>query len=417
MTVHRLAYGEGFTEIDVPDDRVTAVLEARPAPKVSLSDAFDYAWNHPAGLDDPLARLRPDASLVVVVTDHTRPTPTAELLPILWKRIDERIRPEDVCLLVATGTHRDPTDEELESMLGDCRRRFRVEIHDCDGDLVEVGRSSRGTPILLNRRVVDADQVITLGHIGMHYYAGYSGGRKNLLPGVAGRATIEANHAQLEHPSCEACIYEGNPISEEMSEVTAMVNLAFTVDVVFDADGDVAKVVVGDSEAAHAEGRAFWDELFHIPVGEPADLVIASAGGHPKDINLYQAYKGLYNAARMVRDGGIVFLAAACRDGIGHDVFADWMLRSEQPRDVLRILAREGFRLGGHKAVYLARDLARCSIHLKSWMEPSRVRRFFLQPVDDPRDVLAAARAQGGDAYRVAVMPHAGDTFPVRPGA
>jgi nickel-dependent lactate racemase len=408
-----LPYGRGTISIDVPDQNLAATLEGTAAPEVSLETAFASAWTHPIGTDDPATIVRRGEKLVFVVTDHTRPTPTARLLPLIWERLRARVRPEDVTVLVATGTHRRPSEEELERMFGDLRRQFRFAFHDCDQDLVLVGKSRRGTPIWIDRVVAEADRVVTIGHIGMHYYAGYSGGRKNILPGVCGRETIEQNHAQLTDPHCEGCVYEGNPISEEMVEAARLAGVDFIVDVVLDAKGRVARVVVGDLEEAHAAGRSFWDSLFKVTVREKADVVIVSAGGHPKDIDLYQAYKALYNAGKAVRDGGIVLLVAACPDGIGDPVFTDWVMRCKEPNDVFQILRQEGFRLGGHKAVYLAKDLARSEVYLASEIDDGLVRRFFLKPARDAKRVLALARERFGDDFRVVVMPHGGGTVPV----
>jgi nickel-dependent lactate racemase len=327
------------------------------------------------------------------------------------------VRPEDVTILVGTGTHRAPTEAEVEQMLGEFRREFHVSIHDCDRDLVKVGESSRGTPLLVNRLVTEADRVVTIGHIGMHYYAGYTGGRKNILPGVAGRETIETNHAQLTDPRCEGCVYEGNPISEEMSEAARLVGIDYIDDVVLGLDGQVGKVVIGEVEEAHAAGRAFWDTLHHVKVSTRADLVIVSAGGHPHDINLYQAYKGLYNAAKAVKDGGMILWIAACPDSIGHSVFSEWMLRCcDSPDEVFGILQRDGFKLGGHKAFYLAKDLQRAEIYLHSEMEKELVRRLFLKPASDPKEILAIARKQFGEEFRILVMPNGGGTFPILDG-
>ena len=413
MASIRLPYGEDSITIEIPDHRLVAILEGKEAPQVGLEDAFASAWENPIGIPDPAAVLQPGEKVVLVVTDHTRPTPTRELLPLIWERISDRVRPEDVTILVATGTHRSPTEDELRRLLGDARHQFRVVSHRCDEGTVEIGRSSRGTPIRLNRIAAEADRVVTIGHIGMHYYAGYSGGRKNIFPGIAARETIEANHAQLLDPRCEGCRYEGNPISEEMSEAARLVGVDFIVDVVLDAKGAVAKVVVGDVEEAHAHGRAFWDSLFQVQLEERADVVIVSAGGHPKDIDLYQAYKALYNAGKAVREGGIIFLIAACPDGIGHDVFKDWIFRCRAPNDIFGILEEEGFKLGGHKGVYLAKDLERSEIFLLSELENELVRRFFLNPISDAGQILDAARSKLGNEYRVTVMPHGGDVFPV----
>ncbi len=411
-----LPYGRGSVGIEIPSANLVSVLEGRVTPSHPLPDLFSRAWEDPIGIPDPRSIFSPGEKTVFIVNDHTRPTPTGEILELIWERIEGRVSPEDVTILVATGIHRPPRDDELDSILGGMRDRFRVVIHDCDSDLVEVGESSRGNPILLNRLVVEAEHVVSIGHIGMHYYAGYSGGRKNILPGVAGRETIEANHARMISPRSEGCVYSGNPVSEEMVEAAGMVNLDFIVDVIFGSDEGVAKVVVGEAEAAHAEGRAFWDERFQVPLEGPADLVIASVGGHPKDIDLYQAYKGAYNAMRAVREGGMVVLVAACPDGVGNATFTDWIMRSRSPADVLEIFNEEGFRLGGHKAVYLARDLNRASIHLYSEMDDRLVERFFLTPIKDLQDVIRIARDRFGDGFRALVMPHAADTFPVLSG-
>jgi len=408
-----LLYGDKAVGVDVPEAELIGVLEGRDAPAVDFEAEFDRAWRNPIGISDPSLRFKPGEKVVVVVTDHTRSTPTKRLFPLFWERIRSCVRSDDVTILVGKGTHRAPTEAELERMLGDLRRQFRVALHDCDGDVVEIGRSARGTPIQVNRLVAEADRVVTIGHIAMHYYAGYSGGRKNILPGAAGRRTIELNHAQLTDPRCEGCVHDTNPISEEMVEAARLARVEFIVDVVCDKKGSVARIVVGDPEAAHAAGRAFWDSLFQVRVGESADLVVVSAGGHPKDIDLYQAYKALYNAAKAVKDGGTILLVAACPDGVGNEVFTDWVMRCRRPDEVFDILQKEGFRLGGHKAVYLAKDLRRAEIHLLSSLNDDLVRRFFLHPASDPNAVVAQARERRGPGLRVLVMPHGGETVPV----
>ena len=410
-----LPHGKDVLSVDVPSENLIGVLKGTPPPAEPLEVLFERAWKEPIGIEDPASLLEIGESVVLVVTDNTRPTPTREILPLLWERLQASVAVEDVTILVATGTHRAPTDEELDAMLGDARRQFRVEVHDCEMDCIEVGTSSRGNRIYLNPWVVEADHVITVGHISMHYYAGYSGGRKNIFPGVAASSSIERNHAMMERPESRPCAYEGNPVNEEMVEASRQIRYRFLVDVVLSTDGRVAKVVVGEPEAAHEVGRAFWDAHFQVPIEERADLVIASAGGHPKDINLYQAHKGMYNAALAARDGGLLYLVAACSDGIGHPVFADWVEQGGSPDGVLRIYEKEGFKLGGHKAVYLAKDRKRIELALQSELDDVVVRRFFMEPMHDPAEALAWARTRVGETYRALVMPHAAATFPVFP--
>ncbi len=418
MALVEFPYGREMVKVGLPDRNLIGVLEGNPPPSVGLEEAFDRAWQEPIGVEDPAEVIRPGEKVVFIVTDQTRPTPTQQVFPLLWERIRGHVHPEDATILVSTGTHRAPTEGELEQLLGELRHEFEVVIHDCDRNVVEVGRSRCGTPILINRRVMEADRVVTLGHIGMHYYAGYSGGRKNVLPGVAGRATIEGNHAQLTDPRCEGCVYEGNPISEEMSEAARLVGVDYIVDVVLDSQGQVSKVVVGDVEEAHAVGRTFWDSLFQVPLSERGDIVVVSAGGHPYDINLYQAYKGLYNAARAVKDGGMILWIAACPDGVGHSVFSDWMLRCcDGPDEVFGTLQREGFKLGGHKAVYLAKDLQRSEVYLFSEIEENLVHRFFLKPAGDLDEIITIAGERFGAEFRILAMPHGEATFPVVDGS
>jgi len=411
-----LSYGHSARTIEMPSSVSPDVMEARPVSAVPLDRAFEDAWLHPIGMADPAAALCRGERIALIVNDHTRPTPTRDLLRLLWEKIRSRVAASDVTVIVGTGTHRAPTEQELDEILGELRHTFRVLIHDCDRDLVDVGASSRGTRILLNRAVAEADRVMAIGHIGMHYYAGYSGGRKGVLPGVAGRETIAANHAQLSDPESRACLYDGNPISEEMVEAARLAPLDLIVDVVLASDGGIAKVVIGEPEAAHAAGRTMWNEHFQVPFSQPYDVVVASAGGHPKDINLYQAYKAQFNAMRTLRDGGILFLAAACPDGVGHAVFADWVERSPSPEDVLSLYEREGFVLGGHKALYHARDAQRVSIFLCTEMDDATVRRFYMEPAESLDPVLSEARRRFGESFRVLVMPHAADVFPILTG-
>jgi lactate racemase len=410
-----LPYGRESRIVVLPKESLLGVASPRTTAARPLPELFDDAWSHPIGIEAPGADFHPGERVVFVVSDHTRPPTGREILPLVLERLSGRIRRENVTLLIGTGTHRASSPAEIKALLGDLAGAFEVVVHDCDRDLVEVGTSARGTPIFVNRRVVEADHVVTLAQIGMHYYAGYSGGRKAILPGVAGRETIERNHALMLDPACEACRYEGNPLSEEMSQAAALVGVDFIVDAVVDDAGAVSTVVVGDVEAAHATGRAAWDARFRVEIPERADLVVVSPGGHPRDIDLYQAYKGLYNAMRAVRDGGLVLWVAACPGGLGHPVFADWMARAARPADVLRLFEEEGFVLGGHKAVFLMRDLERAQIVLCSELDDEVVRGVFLEPLADPTGITALARARLGEDFRALVLPQGTETFPVLP--
>ncbi|HDI11516.1 MAG TPA: DUF2088 domain-containing protein, partial [Candidatus Acetothermia bacterium] len=204
MARFEFGYGREKLSFEVPDDNLLSVLEPKPAPTVPLERAFAEGWEAPIGSESPAGLFRCGEKVVVVVPDHTRAVPTRKLLSLLWERLKGRVRPEDVTIVVATGTHRPSREEELSRMLGEFRNLFRVEIHD-DTRCEEIGRTRRGIPVAVNPVVLSADRVITIGHIGMHYFAGYSGGPKMILPGVCGAETIRLNHEQIVDPKAYAC--------------------------------------------------------------------------------------------------------------------------------------------------------------------------------------------------------------------
>lgn len=412
MASFEFDYGQDKLSFCVPDDNLLSVLEPKPTPTVPLTQAFAEGWEGAVGSESPAGLFHRGEQVAVVIPDHTRAVPTRKLLALLWERLKGKVRAEDVTVVVATGTHRPSREEELSHMLGEFRSLFRVEVHD-EARCEEIGRSRRGIPVAVNPTVLSADRVVTIGHIGMHYFAGYSGGPKMILPGVCGGETIRLNHEQILDPKAYACVYEENPIHAEMREVAKMVGVDLIVDVIQAPQG-VLKVVVGDVIQAHRAGARFWDQCFQVEVPKQADLVIASPGGHPRDINLYQAHKAIFNAARAVRDGGMILLIAACPDGSGHPVFEDWACRSRSLADVLEIMKQEGFKIGGHKVYFLGKDRERDIEHfLISEMPDQEAQALWMAPVRGVDEVIARAKERYGAGFSVTVMPHGADTFPV----
>lgn len=412
MAEFQLAYGQGKIAFQVPDGNLLSVVEPKSAPVVPLREAFAAAWESPIGIESPDAIFRPGERVAILVTDHTRAVPVRELLALLWERLNGVLRTQDMTVVVATGTHRAPREEELDRILGEFRRLFQVEVHD-DGRCEEIGTTSRGTPVAVNPTVLAADRVVTVGHIGMHLFAGYSGGPKMILPGVCGAETIRLNHEQIVDPNAYACVYEGNPIHAEMREVARMVGVDLAVDVVLGPRGPLG-VFIGDVIEAHRAGARFWDRYFHVLIPGQANLVIVSPGGHPRDINLYQAHKAIAGAARATADGGLILLLAACPDGSGHLVFDDWAPRSRTLEDVVEIMRAEGFKIGGHKVYFLGKDRARGIRHLLlSELPPEEARALWMTPVGSVEEALVLAREEFGPRFSVTVMPHGADTFPV----
>ncbi len=392
------------------------------------------AGKSPPKLDDPMARVleamanpigsgtiaeeiarRNATEAVIVVNDVTRPTPNHLMLPPILQQVEAAGIPRDrITLVVATGIHRGDTPEEMADTLGaDIVANYRVVNHDCDDEsnLVYVGTLVHGTEFYVNKLVYEAEMVITTGVLGPHYFAGFSGGRKSIFPGVSGRVSIEHNHSLMTHPNAGVAALEGNPVSEEMVDAGRKVDVGFIVNVVTDASGKVCDVVAGDMEKAWLRGVELCREIAVTPIDRLYDVAIASAGGYPKDINVYQAQKGLDNAARAVRPGGTIVLVADCSEGFGEPTFEEWMVEASTVDDVLaRFAAR--FALGGHKAYALARVIKEKHVILVSRLDDATVRRLFMTPAHSLEEALDMVRARHGAGFSCVVMPSAGGVVP-----
>jgi nickel-dependent lactate racemase len=305
------------------------------------------------------------------------------------------------------------TGPEMEEAVGsEVSQRVRVINHD-PASTVRLGTTSRGTPVEILTHVVDADVRVCLGNLELHYFAGYSGGAKAILPGCASRATVQANHAMMVKPEACAGRLDGNPLRADLEEGAAMVGIDFILNVIVDSDHRIVGAVAGDATAAHRRGCELVAQRGMVPVAGLADIVLVSAGGFPKDVNLYQAQKALDNAAQAVRPGGCIILLAECGEGLGNATFEAWLQAAESPDDVLERIQKE-FVLGGHKAAAVASVLKKAGVYLVSSMPAELVRRCGLIPFDDAGQALQFAFAQQGDSAQVLVMPQGGSVFPIR---
>jgi nickel-dependent lactate racemase len=304
------------------------------------------------------------------------------------------------------------TGAEMEAAVGSSLyRRLRVVNHD-PLDVVRLGTTTRGTPVEITRAVVEADLRVCVGNLELHYFAGYSGGAKAILPGCASRATVQANHAMMVRPEASAGRLEGNPVRADLEEGAAMASIDFVLNVVVDGQHRILGAVAGDVTAAHRRGCELVAEQGIVPVSQLADVILVSAGGYPKDLNLYQAQKALDNAAYAVRDGGIMILLAECSEGLGNKTFEAWMREAHSPDDLLARIQRE-FVLGGHKAAAVAAVLKRASVYLVSSMPADLVRSYGLEPFAGLPEALEAALVQAGPDARVLAMPQGGSVLPV----
>ena len=413
-----LPYGKGRLQVSIPGDRLVP-REANPIGDETR--AVMEALENPIGTAPLHDIVRPGERVAIVVNDITRLTRTDLMLPPIIDTLNAAGIPDrDIFIVFALGIHRRQTDEERKLIAGEeTYRRIRCFDHIANGiatdsaSLVEIGTTSFGNRVEINREVWEADRIILTGEIIYHLIAGYSGGRKSLVPGVAGFRTTTFNHRMIFDPDCRAGKLDGNPAHEDLLEGCRMADPDFMVNAVLSPDGKLIRVVAGHYDLAHREGCRTVDDMLRVEVAAPYDLIIASAGGFPWDIDLRQAHKGLDNACRALRPGGSVLFYAECPSGAGIRSFEEYVSRYRDDFEMRDALSRE-FVVGGHKAYWVARLGRLYNVHLVSGLDPDFVRRCHFTPVS-PANHEAALRSllgrAGADA-RVAAIPYSGVTLP-----
>lgn len=418
----RLPYGEGYIEADVPDS-ATVLTPARTPPLLDAMAAVRAAVGQPlAGA--PLERIARGAKhACVVVSDITRPVPNAVILPPIFDALAAGGVPADaVTILIATGLHRASRPDERERILGRAiANAYRVVDHDARDASSQalLLRTARGVDVYLNRAYLEADVRVVTGFVEPHLFAGYSGGGKAVLPGIAGAASIVANHdAQMVgHPRATWCATDGNPIFEEMRDVALKSEPSFTVNVTLDEDKRVTGVFAGEMTAAHdaAIGQAGRQAVQEIP--HLFDIVVVTNMGYPADLVLYQAVKGMSLAAQACATGGAILLVAECREGLGAPEYAR-MLRSETtPAALLGRIERAGAPVHDQWQVQVqAMVQARCDVWLHSSLDAATVAAAHLRHAPDVDGTLArlveGKRSELGREPSVCVIPYGQLTVP-----
>ncbi|MGM0369739.1 MAG: nickel-dependent lactate racemase [Bacillota bacterium] len=360
-----------------------------------------------------LARDKDAEQVVIIVNDVSRATPYKVMLPPLLDELHQAgVSQEDISLIIATGIHDPNTEEQNRNIFGDrIVDEYRLVSHNPDQNLVDLGELSSGNRLYLNEEVVNADLLITTGVITPHYFAGFSGGRKSILPGVAGRETIQFNHSRMVNLIGDLPPIKENPISGEMIEAAKLVDVDFTLNVVTNSKKEIVDVVAGDIETAWLAGVETSAQMYHVQLEERVDVAIVSAGGYPKDINIYQAQKALDNADGAVKEGGTIVLLAECRAGLGEDIFEDWLSDSEKPEDNVEKI-KEKFIIGGHKAFAISKVVLEKEFILISELNYDMTEMMFATKVETLDQALEKIN-QKYDNYNSIVLPQGGLTVPV----
>lgn len=412
-----LAYGRGFLDIDLPDDRTT-IIEPKHEPGLTDERAALFA-----ALDSPVKALplREQAMrgkrVTIVHTDITRPMPNDRVIPWLLQYLEAAgVQREDITLLNALGTHRPNTRAELEEMLTPAVvEQYRCINHEPHNDdaCVAFGTTRTGAPVLINRHLIEADVRIVTGFIEPHFFAGFSGGPKGIMPGVAALKTVQSNHGTHHIGDRRATfgITEGNPIWEEMRDIALRIGPSFLLNVTLNTRREITGVFAGDLVAAHRAGTQFVRACAMQKVPHTYDIVITTNSGYPLDMNLYQAVKGMRAAELIVRDGGTVIMAAECREGVPNDSPHDRLLRSVPDGEALLAkLSEPGFAAAEQwQGQIQALIQRRAEVQLHSVLDAATVRAAHLIPCSD---IAAAVRQRMTANSRIAVLPQGPMTIP-----
>jgi nickel-dependent lactate racemase len=409
-----LGYGSISQQIDVPDSNVVDILRPNHISVLAQgANAVKQALNHPIGTRLLREIVAPGEKIIIVTSDITRPLPSYLIIPCLLEELNNAgVSREDITVVFARGSHRPHTPYEMEKILGE-EIYSTIKCIDSDPDeFVHLGQTSMGTPVDITKEVALADRRICIANIEYHYFAGYSGGAKSIMPGVSTRAAIQANHRRMVIPEATAGRMEDNPVRKDLEEAVNFCPIDFIVNVVLDEQKNIIHAVAGHYIKAHREGCRFLDSIYLKKIDSKVDIVIVSQGGAPKDLNLYQTQKALDNAKHAVKRGGVIILVGSCRDGLGDDVFGEWMMNADSPRSIIKRIQKD-FQLGGHKAAAIALVLEDADVFLVSELNAKLVRSLFLQPYATVQEALDVAFKKMGRNAKVMIMPYGGSTLPL----
>ena len=410
-----LPYGRRKVVTDIPDDRVEALLVSRVEDfntDRSQGEIVSQALNSPLA-SKPLKELvKGKDKIVIISSDHTRPVPSRITMPVLLEEINKGNPEAGITILVATGFHRPSTDRELEDKYGrEIVNKVKIVNHDSRDkeQMIKIGSLPSGGELIINKLALEADLLIAEGFIEPHFFAGFSGGRKSILPGIASRETVLANHCSdfIAHKRARTGILEGNPLHEDMLYAAERANLAFILNVVLNGEKRIINAFAGDREKAHEKGCSFLASLAGVEKKE-ADIVVTSNGGYPLDQNIYQAVKSMTAAEACCRENGVIIVLAECSDGHGGESFYQTFARADSVQGIMEeILARtaEETVADQWESQVLARILLKHEVILVSEVERELVENMYLHYAKDINTALKMAEKIAGKKSKITVIP------------
>ncbi|WP_326906647.1 nickel-dependent lactate racemase [Sedimentibacter sp. MB31-C6] len=416
MAKVELPYGKEKVVLEVPDDRLQSVLVSELhhyTPEGSQIELVRKAIENPIGSDRLSSMAKDKDKIVIISSDHTRPVPSKIIMPLMLEEI-RRGNPEaDITILISTGCHRETTRNELIEKFGnEIVSNEKIYIHDCDDEsmFVKLGILPSGGELIINKLATEADLLVAEGFIEPHFFAGYSGGRKSVLPGIASRLTVLANHSSefIADPNSRTGILEGNPIHKDMIWAAKTARLAYIVNVIINDKKEVIYAVAGDAIEAHEKGCEFLSGLCKVKAVS-ADIVVSTNGGYPLDQNIYQAVKGMTAAEVTVKQDGVIIMLAKSSDGHGGDVFYKTFKEADDIKKVLDTFVSRGrneTEADQWQSQVFIRVLQKAKIIYVSDADDETIKDFHMIPAKNVKDALKKAEEiLGNDNATVTVIP------------
>lgn len=426
MSTHKMKYGTSELEFEIKDENLIQEVQSNKYEVNKTEDEIILdALENPIGSDRLKNLVHPGETVCIVIPDSTRAWQKSSLY--LWRVVEELnnggIEDKDITFISATGTHRKQTEEEHEMLIGsELAKRFKVIDHDCfnNENLTFLGETSQGTPVWVNKKALECDHIVITGAIIFHFLVGWSGGKKTILPGISGYKTIMANHGLSlgknigdgTNPFIRSGNIINNPIHKDMVEAAEFVKPTFMFNVIMGADGNITGAVAGDYLKAHAVGRELVDKIDGVKIKEKADLVIASAGGYPKDINLYQSIKTIINAREAAVDGGSIILISECREGFGEikdiqDIILNFDTLLDREKDL-----RSNYTISKFVGYYTCETAEKFDLIFVSSIDPDMLKKANIKVVKTLDEALNLVYKKRGDNLKTILMPHGANTLP-----
>jgi nickel-dependent lactate racemase len=407
-----IPYGLGRIELDLPAALNIEIVSPNKVSSEAKDDIIKNALNNPMGSIPFGRQIKQNRDFLFIINDATRPTPTLDIL----KELDNRMNLEEAKYIIAAGAHKEPNDKELELIFGEFYNRINsnIIVHNARDyeNLVNVGKTEKGSEVWINKEVMEAGAIIPIGSVEPHYFAGFTGGRKSFIPGLAGYITIEQNHKLALEEGAAPLRLAGNPVQLDLLEAFKKIPdiPVFSIQAIVKDEKDLCAVFCGDIHKSFLKACEYARDIFCVPVKGKADIVITVAKP-PLDKNLYQAHKAIEHGKLALKDGGILILVAQCNDGIGPDNFYKLLSSSTSLEKVLKT-ARDHYKLGYHKAARIAELSKKAEIWGVSEIKDEVLQDALIKPLGSLQEAFAESIKEKGREAKILILTDSGNTVP-----